>query len=306
MSLFFLVCSRFCLLVILLAAMPPLAANPWALQETPSSGLAQSLGGYTAGCLAGAGSLPLTGEGYQVMRPSRHRYFGHPQLLAYLRSLGQAVAQGGLGRMLVGDLSQPRGGPMPSGHQSHQVGLDADIWFRLLPGASAPLSGVQVEQDPMQPVAQISTGQLDPGRWSPRLERLLELAAQTPGVERIFVNPIIKRALCQKDPRRLWLGRLRPWWGHDAHFHVRLACPAGNLACRGQAPSSPGPGCDEDLAGWVKTIQTAATHPKKPMSPRAEPDLPGECQTVLAAAPALSSLATTAQHPVASPHRQAW
>ncbi|CAK0780554.1 Penicillin-insensitive murein endopeptidase [Gammaproteobacteria bacterium] len=290
---------------LLLAVAAPLAANPWALQVAPSQGSTQSLGGYTAGCLSGGEPLPLVGEGYQVMRPSRHRYYAHPRLLTYLHHLAQAVTRAGLGRMLVGDLSQPRGGPMANGHQSHQIGLDADIWFRLLPSQAARLSSLQVEQEPMQPVAQLTQGQLDPDRWSPRLERLLELAAQAPGVERIFVNPIIKRALCQQNPHRTWLGRLRPWWGHNEHFHVRLACPAEDPLCRSQAPIPPGTGCDEDLNGWVKTVQNAARHPKSVTS-RSMPELPDECRTVLTAAPAFSVLPTTAQHRTAPAQRKAW
>ena len=34
---------------------------------------------------------------------------------------------------LVGDISQPRGGPMFTGHASHQIGLDADVWLTPMP-----------------------------------------------------------------------------------------------------------------------------------------------------------------------------
>src|SRR6516165_2279694 len=52
------------------------------------------------------------------------------ELIYFLEGLGTKVANAGTWRgLLVGDISQPRGGPMITGHDSHQVGLDADIWL---------------------------------------------------------------------------------------------------------------------------------------------------------------------------------
>ena len=42
-------------------------------------------------------------------------------------------AASGLPVFYVGDMAQPRGGPLPFGHASHQTGLDVDIWFTLTP-----------------------------------------------------------------------------------------------------------------------------------------------------------------------------
>ena len=78
------------------------------------------------------------------MRPQRRRFFGHPVLVHYLQVLGAATNQQGLGTLLIGDLGQPRGGPMPFGHRSHQIGLDADIWF-WLPGDGIVLSAADRE-----------------------------------------------------------------------------------------------------------------------------------------------------------------
>src|SRR5205807_1315716 len=89
---------------------------------------------------------------------------------------------------------------------------------------------------------------IDPRIWRPEHRRLLEAFARSPEVERIFVNPAIKRALCREaGADRAWLERIRPWWGHNYHFHVRLACPRGEPECRNQAPPPPGDGCGADL-----------------------------------------------------------
>ncbi|MCU0766244.1 MAG: penicillin-insensitive murein endopeptidase, partial [Gammaproteobacteria bacterium] len=79
-----------------LAAPPAVGQNPWAEVDLPSSGRSQSIGGYAAGCVSGAVDLPLVGEGYQAMRPSRNRTWGHPRLVAYVRELGRTAKAHGL------------------------------------------------------------------------------------------------------------------------------------------------------------------------------------------------------------------
>jgi penicillin-insensitive murein endopeptidase len=251
--------------------------------DLPSSGRSQSIGGYAAGCVSGAVDLPLVGDGYQAMRPSRNRTWGHPRLVAYVRELGRTAKAHGLGGLLIGDLGQPRGGPASFGHASHQSGLDVDVWFRLTAKGAARLTREQAEQMPMESVVVADSGTLDRRRWDPRYAQLLELAARDPEVDRIFVNPVIKEALCRNGPRGDWLAKLRPWWGHDAHFHVRLSCPPDSPQCDPQKPIPAGDGCDEDLAGWVKEIRLAAKRPKPPARERQVPEMPLACQAVLTA-----------------------
>jgi penicillin-insensitive murein endopeptidase len=192
----------------------------------------------------------------------------------------QAAAQGG--RLLIGDLAQPRGGPMPNGHRSHQSGLDVDIWFLQQPRDQI-LSRSDTEQIEMPSMIRATEGALNDSRWSSRYRDALKRAAQAPEVERIFVNAIIKQALCDSETDRSWLDKVRPWWGHDAHFHVRLNCPLDSGQCKPQKPFSPGDGCDADLANWVRDIRQAALSPKpykKPEPPSAE-NLPAACSAVL-------------------------
>ncbi len=82
------------------------------------------VGFYAKGCIAGAQALPINGETWQVMRLSRNRNWAHPDMVALLERLSAKVHKdAGWPGILVGDMSQPRGGPMFTGHASHQVGL---------------------------------------------------------------------------------------------------------------------------------------------------------------------------------------
>jgi penicillin-insensitive murein endopeptidase len=271
------------LLLILTLWLPPaLAGNAWGEVDAALPGRPQVIGFYSAGCLSGATMLPLQGEGFQVMRPSRNRFYGHPSLIAFLQALGRQEAARGE-RILIGDMAQPRGGPMAFGHGSHQSGLDVDIWFAQAPRGQI-LSFRETEAMPMLPVIDATAGRLNPARWSPRLRDTLKLAADNPVVERIFVNPIIKQALCHSEgAERTWLRKLRPWWGHDEHFHVRLRCPADSPLCEPQKPLPPGDGCDEDLDRWAWEVQQIALGLRTRQMPleRREPVLPTTCAAVL-------------------------
>jgi penicillin-insensitive murein endopeptidase len=257
------------------------AGNAWSKVRYPLAGQPEVIGSYAAGCIAGAVALPLVGEGYQVMRASRNRYYGHPLLIRFIEQQGrQAAARGG--RLLIGDLGQPRGGPMAYGHRSHQSGLDVDVWFLQQPHDRV-LSKADIEQVKMQSMVRATRGELNRSRWSPHYRDALKSAAQSPYVERIFVNGIIKQALCESETDRSWLHKLRPWWGHDAHFHVRLACPPDSTQCKPQNSIPSGDGCDADLANWVRDLVQAALAPKKPRKPKAPSadKLPATCDLIL-------------------------
>jgi hypothetical protein len=122
--------------------LPPLAkpagpATPakqlFARKTTAAELPTRSIGFYSKGCLAGAAALPVSGETWQVMRLSRNRNWGHPVLVEFIEELSERAAQNGWPGLLIGDMSQPRGGPMLNGHASHQVGLDVDIWLTPMP-----------------------------------------------------------------------------------------------------------------------------------------------------------------------------
>lgn len=248
----------------------------------PSAGPAAAIGGYARGCLAGAAALPVDGPGYQAMRLSRHRRFAHPELVGFVERLAASLRAEGHAGLLVGDLAQPRGGPMASGHRSHQIGLDADIWY--LPAPRERLSREARETMSAVPLVAPGTLALEAERFAAfETARVLRTAAEDPAVARIFVHPVVKRALCRRvDGERAWLRKLRPWWGHDHHFHVRLACPPGEVACRAQAPPPPGDGCGETLAWWF-TEEPWAPSDAEPRAPLTLADLPARCTALVTA-----------------------
>lgn len=260
---------------------PCVAGNPWAGIKAPASigPGAESIGSYTAGCLSGAVELPTTGAGYQVMRLSRHRYFGHPHLKSFIETLAKQSAAERLGVLLIGDMGQPRGGPTLTGHRSHQTGLDVDIWFLLSKQAESRVLAYNERENWSAPsVLQDHSDALDRRQWSRANERVLQLAAEMPEVDRIFVNPSIKRELCQSSPGQAWLRKIRPWWKHDDHFHVRLKCPADSRYCSGQESLPSGTGCDASLAWW---FSAEAKAPAKKAPPPKAPVLPARCEQVL-------------------------
>lgn len=256
-----------------------LSLLPW------NAGQAEAIGTYTAGCVAQAEALPGDGEGYQVIRLSRQRYYGHPEMVNYVRQLAAQVWQQGLGVLLIGDMSLPAGGPMPSGHSSHQMGLDADILFQQVPESREQVLSV-AEREKLAPISMVNPDgeTLDSSRWQPAHGQILQLAAQHPQVTRIFVNAAIKRHLCQAYPGADWLGKIRPWWGHDGHFHVRLECPPDSPLCQRQAPVPAGDGCDSGLDWWF-SAEALAPKPKPKEEAPKRPRLPPQCAALLAANP---------------------
>lgn len=258
------------------------AAHDWAKITTPTQkhDTGQSIGTYTGGCLSGAATLPLEGTGYQVMRLSRKRYYGHENLIQFIQQLGKLAETEKLGTLLIGDLGQPRGGPTLSGHRSHQTGLDVDIWFLLSKTAdSRVLTAAERESWGATSVVDVSADIVDYDQWTLAHGKILEMAARQPEVDRIFVNPSIKQELCNhKDASSsAWLYKIRPWWKHDDHFHVRLKCPDNNPHCDGQEPLPKSDGCDASLAWWF-TAEAKSPAKNKPAPP---PPLPALCAQVL-------------------------
>ncbi|MDD5273694.1 MAG: penicillin-insensitive murein endopeptidase [Methylovulum sp.] len=255
-------------------------ANSWSQVSQPAyiTDTAQSIGTYNGGCLSGAVSLPKEGLGYQVMRLSRNRVYGHPDLRQFIEKLGQTTVFQGLGVLLIGDLGQVRGGPTLSGHRSHQTGLDVDIWFLLSPqAAQRSLTASERETWSASSVLAAHDDGINPAQWTQANAKVLETAATMPEVDRIFVNPSVKRELCRQQAGSPWLKKIRPWWKHDDHFHVRLKCPAGNRHCVAQEPLPAGDGCDAGLAWWF------SAEAKKPAKgkPTPPPPLPALCDIVL-------------------------
>ncbi|MCL1056715.1 penicillin-insensitive murein endopeptidase [Shewanella gelidimarina] len=260
-------------------------ANPWEAVDEPSLGEVTAMGSYANGCLAGAKALPLSGEGFQVIRTARNRYYGHPQLIAFITDLAQSFQQSQQSDLLIADMSMPRGGNFSHGHSSHQIGLDVDIWLQL---ADKTLTETQRESpEPLDLVDQ-KTFSLDSPHWQPQQTQMLQLAAEDERVARIFVSPVIKLHLCDmKLADDTWLTKVRPWWGHTYHMHVRLHCPADDDSCIDQAPITKGNGCQE-LNWWRQQMtqtktKTKPSNKKLPAKPKKPKVKPKQCKRLLTA-----------------------
>ena len=253
----------------------------------PAAMRTRVIGFYAKGCIAGAEALPINGESWQVMRLSRNRNWAHPDLVALLKRLAdKAHKDAGWPGILVGDMSQPRGGPMLTGHASHQVGLDADIWLTPMPNRQLSRN----EREEMSAIMMVRADRLDidPKAWTPNHLAVIRAAAQEPSVQRIFVNAAIKKALCREAKGdRNWLSKVRPMYGHDYHFHLRIKCPPGSSECESQPEPSADEGCSAgDLAYWFKDSTIHPKPPKvppKPKPPMTLAQLPAACRQILAA-----------------------
>ncbi|WP_246752942.1 penicillin-insensitive murein endopeptidase [Sinorhizobium sp. BG8] len=243
------------------------------------------LGFYAKGCLAGGVAIPTDGPTWQAMRLSRNRRWGHPQMVALIEQFSRDAREKiGWNGLLLGDISQPRGGPMLNGHASHQIGLDADIWLTQMPKRTFSYQ----EREDIQATSMLQKNKfltVDPSIWTPEHARLIMLAASYPQVERVFVNPAIKKKLCDTwGGNRALLGKVRPIYGHDYHFHIRIKCPEGSTNCKSQAAVPAGDGCDKSLAWWFTKEPWAKPKPNaKPVKPRylTLADLPKACSVVL-------------------------
>lgn len=279
----FLTAAALTLAVAAPAVAEPLARDVFSAIPGPTGGAPIAIGNYSNGCVAGAVQMPESGPTWQLMRLSRNRVWGHPELVDFLVGLSQAARQAGWRGLYIGDLSQPRGGPMKSSHASHQIGLDADIW--LIPPATLSLSRAEREQISALSVVN-KAGTAPSALWSPAHMAILRAAARDPRIERIFIDPVAKVAMCKAATGdRSWLRKIRPLGNHADHIHVRLKCPSGS-ACAPQNPIPPGDGCDE-AAQWIED----RIHPK-PVPPNPNyrhprsllmSELPQQCRAVAAA-----------------------
>ncbi len=238
----------------------------------------------SCGCIAGAVGLPINGEHWQIMRLQRNRRWGHPDLLTYIESLSKRAYSNGWNGLLVGDMSQPRGGPMKDGHASHQAGIDVDIWLDEMPNRILTNDERNIKMHASS-LLKPGTNELDPHQWTDKRAQFIRHAAHDANVARIFVAPAIKRALCKcKDPSGRdteWLRRLRPWWGHDDHIHIRLRCPKGEGCTEQEAPPD-GDGCGQEIDEWLmKTSKPIIDDDKHPTI--TVDSLPTECLKVLRA-----------------------
>ena len=125
---------------------------------------------------------------------------------------------------------------------------------------------------------------VNPKIWSPAHIAILKAAAQDKEVERVLINPAIKKALC-RDVKgdRSWLHKMRPVYGHNYHFHVRISCPKGQEGCKAQTATPSDEGCGKDLDWWFteQALKPKTGGPGR--APLKMSALPAACRQVLLA-----------------------
>lgn len=270
-------------------AQSPLAKDVFGRVPGPTAGTPVAIGTYNKGCFNGGAQMPESGPTWQSMRLSRNRNWGHPELVNFLVGLSNASTKMGWRGLYIGDMSQPRGGPMLTGHASHQLGLDADIWM-LMP-SSLSLSPSQREN--ISSVSVVAGNGLGMSQyWTPSHAALIQSAAMDPRVDRIFLDAAIKVAMCQANRNQgSWLQKLRPTPNHDYHFHVRLHCPSGNSGCvNGATPVAQLSGNDNGCGAAAQELAYRAnpsTRPRGTSSPDYRhprtyrlSELPRQCQVI--------------------------
>ena len=280
-------CLTLCFLVPAPLVAEPLAKELFGAKRAGSKHSSAAYGSYAKGCLAGGVQLAESGPTWQAMRLSRNRNWGHPDALNFIGRLSKfASKQRGWSGLYIGDMSQPRGGPMLTGHRSHQLGLDVDIW--MLPPKRLSLG--RSERESLSSISmRRAKGAFVNKSWTTQHHAILRAAAKDKSVARIFVFPGAKVQMCKDEKGdRSWLRKIRPWWGHHYHFHVRLNCPKGAKGCVEQSPPPAGDGCAA-AQEWVNNILNPPPpdpnpKPSKPSKPRREyvlADLPKQCASVL-------------------------
>ena len=246
----------------------------------PTAAPGRAIGGYANGCLAGGVALPVSSSDWQVMRLSRNRNWGHPVLVRFLQRYAARARSAGWPGLLIGDMAQPRGGPMLNGHASHQIGLDVDVWLTPMPDRLL----TREERETIEATNYVASNgkQVDASVWTRAHLAMIRAAAVDPDVDRIFVNAAIKKELCQEaGSDRGWLHKVRAWYKHNDHEHIRLRCPPGAVECRGQAPVPAEEGCGKELDWW---FSEPVLHPKPSTGPGREltlASLPSACRAVL-------------------------
>jgi penicillin-insensitive murein endopeptidase len=219
------------------------------LLSITTSYASESVGTYNDGHLNDSKAIEKNTHGTQSVNPWRKHNYGNTELVSFIKDLGQSSINQNLGQLLIGDLSSKHGGELP-GHASHQNGLDVDIWFYRPADTVNNLPDTQRDSVNFPHFLNPRTNTFYPNTWDSRLNKILKMTAEDSRVARIFVNPGVKKLLCSLYPNQDFLKKVRPWFRHHEHFHVRLKCPTNSPDCKNQEPSTSIECSGDDFNWW--------------------------------------------------------
>ena len=203
----------------------------------------ESIGDYSLGCLRGAQTFTGKEKGVVLAKNNNGNFWGHPVLINLLTRMGAEFDKSNQ-NIIIGDLSQKLGGPILGKHKSHQTGLEVDVWFRIL--SNNDKSSLKItETDSMNVFKELGVDQI----------KLIKYLAQDATVDRIFINPVFKKQLCDDNgPSKLSIsdqGKIRAYWRQDSHTHVVLKCPQDSPLCISLTPLPEGGGCGGHIKWWL-------------------------------------------------------
>ncbi|MDX1949745.1 MAG: penicillin-insensitive murein endopeptidase [Rickettsiales bacterium] len=252
-------------------------------QNALAEGQSESIGTHNNGCMLYSAELSKNSQDYKLPRVERGHNYGHPEMVELLEDYSYRVKQMTGKELLIADISKKNGGPVFMLHSSHQTGLDADIWFTLY-DAKQNLSSEDIKT--LQPLNMADEkGKSVSSFWGSNQEDILKLFAQNDKVDRIFVNYNIKNYYCSKFKNEDWQKKIRPWWGHNEHFHIRLKCPKNSEECISKGQEIKNDGCGSELAWW---FSDEAKQPKSKKEAEAKlteeqilERLPNRCKEIL-------------------------
>ena len=213
----------------------------------------QVIGFYSKGKLKNATPLSMDGPGYIHLFQKRGRHFGSEGLIQIVERSAEQFFEWDPSseRLQIGDVAAQFGGHIGR-HASHQNGLDVDLVYFRTNRHEQSLDHIDGFEETFVTKGGGVTSNFDTQRnW-----QFLQILMATGRVERIFVDPAIKREFCAsiKAPRNTdeieALRRLRPYPDHADHWHIRLTCPPTSPKCVVQAAVPAGDGCssiDADL-----------------------------------------------------------
>ncbi len=183
--------------------------------------------------------------GFQVLNQENERYYGTWDMIQFIKKMGEWVRVSFPNQTLaVRDISKKDGGQLAK-HKSHKVGLDADIAYFT-----------KNKSRIMTTMIDTRTNQVSNDLMLDEQLKLFKYMISTGEVHVIFVDHLIKKALCEKatelgevngnkdNPLTVrTLNRLAPDFGkdreHSTHFHLRLFCGPYNRACNLGNPGGP-------------------------------------------------------------------
>lgn len=197
----------------------------------------KAVGFYTDGKIEKATLLPEKGEAFQQVYTERDTHWGTGMIVSMIENASEyLVTKWYPGTVvMIGDVAKKFGGDIGT-HASHQSGLDADIPYIGNKGFDRVIANGEVKSsfDYMK-------------NWQfLRLianQKIVQDGRTTTVLNRVFMNPVIHKGFCAwaqksdllKNPLdQEIMSRIRPWEGHDKHFHVRLKCSPHYPACRNQ------------------------------------------------------------------------